>query len=58
MDTYKKWKKIETERVLPMNLGTTRLTDRPRNRWQNKLRDDGRLVSGKVWNKRLYNREE
>jgi len=27
-----------------MNLGTTRLRGRPRNRWQDEVRDDGRIV--------------
>ena len=33
--------------VLYMNLETTRLSGRPRNRQQDKLREDGRLVSRK-----------
>jgi hypothetical protein len=41
-----------------MNLETTRLRERPRNRWQDKVREDGILVSGKVWKERVYNREE
>jgi hypothetical protein len=31
-----------------MNLETTRLIDRPRNRWQDEVREDERLVSGEV----------
>jgi len=31
-----------------MNLGT-RLRGRPRNRWQDEVREDGRLVGGKWW---------
>jgi len=34
-------------KVLHMNLGTTRLTGRPRNRWQDDVREDGRLVGAK-----------
>ena len=34
------------KRVLYMNLGTTRLTGRPRNRWQDEVREDGRIVGG------------
>jgi len=41
-----------------MNLETTRLRGRPRNRWQDEAREDGRLVGGKGWKERLYNREE
>jgi hypothetical protein len=41
-----------------MNLETTRLRGRPRNRWQHEVREDGRLVGGKEWKERVYNREE
>jgi hypothetical protein len=33
-------------RVLYMNLGTTRLRERPRNRWQDEVQEDGRIVGG------------
>jgi len=33
-------------RVLYMNLETTILRGRPRNRWQAELREDGRIVGG------------
>jgi len=46
------------KKVLYMNLETIRLRGRPRNRWQDEVREDGRLVSGKGWKKRVYNREE
>jgi hypothetical protein len=45
-------------KVLYMNLETTRLRNRPRNRWQDKVREDRRLVGGKGWKERVYNREE
>jgi hypothetical protein len=32
------------KRVLYMNLETTNLRCRPRNRWQDKVREDGRIV--------------
>jgi len=41
-----------------MNLETTRLRGRPRNRKQDKVKDDGRLVGGKGWKERVYNRQE
>ena len=44
--------------LLYMDLETTRLRGRPRNRWQDEVREDGRLVGGKGWNERVYNREE
>jgi len=37
------------KRVLCMNLGTTRLRGRPRNRWQDGVREDGRVVGGEGW---------
>ena len=46
------------KRVLYMNLGTTRLRDRPRNRWQDGVREDGRIVSGEGWQEKVHNREE
>ena len=32
------------KRALYMNLGTTKLKGRPRNRWQDEVREDGRIV--------------
>jgi len=46
------------KKVLYMNLEATRMTGRPRNRWQDEVREDGRLVGGKEWKERVYNREE
>jgi hypothetical protein len=46
------------EKVLYMNLEATRLRGRPRNRWQDEVREDGRLVDGKGWKERVYNRGE
>jgi len=44
--------------LLYTNLGKTRLRGRPRNRWQDGVREDGRIVGGKGWQERVYNREE
>jgi hypothetical protein len=44
------------KRVLYMNLGTTRLRGRPRNRWQDEVREGGRIVEG--WQGKVHNREE
>ena len=41
-----------------MNLGTTRLRGRPRNRWQDEIREDGRIVGGEGSQEKVYNREE
>jgi hypothetical protein len=37
---------------------TARPRGRPRNRRQDEVREDGRLVGGKGWKERVYNREE
>jgi hypothetical protein len=42
------------KRVLYMNLESTR----PRNIWQDEVREDGRIVSGEEWQEKVYNREE
>jgi hypothetical protein len=31
---------------------------RPRSRWQNEVRKDGRIVGGEEWQEKVYNREE
>jgi len=46
------------KRVLFMNLGTTRLRGRSRNRWQDEVREDGRIVDGEGWQEKVHNREE
>jgi len=37
------------KRVLYMNLGTTILRGRPRNRWKDVVREDGRIVCVEGW---------
>jgi hypothetical protein len=46
------------KRVLHMNFGTTRLRGRPRNRWQDEVREDGRIVGDEGWQEKVHNREE
>jgi len=46
------------KRVLYMNLGTTRLRGRPRNRWQDEVREDGRIVGEEGWQEKVHYREE
>jgi hypothetical protein len=41
-----------------MNLESARLIGRPRNRWEDEVREDGRIVGGKEWQEEVYNREE
>jgi len=31
---------------------------RPRNRWQDEVREDGRIVGGEGWQVKVHNREE
>ena len=40
-----------------MNLGTTRFRGRPRNRWQDEVRENGRIVGGEVWQEKVHNRD-
>ena len=40
------------KRVLYMNLGT-RLRGRPRNGWQDEVREDGRIVGGEGWQEKV-----
>jgi hypothetical protein len=47
-----------TKRVLYMNLESTRPRGRLRNRWQNEVRQDGRILGGEEWQEKVYNREE
>jgi hypothetical protein len=42
------------KRVLYMNLESTR----PRNGWQDEVREDRRLIGGEEWQEKLYDREE
>jgi hypothetical protein len=44
--------------ILYMNPETTKLRCRPRIRWQDEVREDGRRVGGEEWQKKVYNREE
>ena len=56
---YREWKGTEfLQKVLSMNLGTTGLRGRPRNRRQDEVRKDGRLAGGIGWRERVHNRVE
>ena len=46
------------KRILYMNLGTTRMRGRPRNRWKDEVREVGRIVGGEGWQVKVHNREE
>jgi hypothetical protein len=46
------------KRLLFKYLESARLRGGPRNRWQDEVREDGRIVSGEEWQDEVYNREE
>jgi hypothetical protein len=46
------------KKVLCLILETVRLRSGPRNRWQDEVKEGGRLVSGVGWKEWVYNREE
>jgi hypothetical protein len=39
-------------------LETKSPTGRPRNRWKDEVREEGRIVGGEEWQETVYNREE
>jgi len=41
-----------------MKLGATGFRGRPRNRWQDEVREDGRIVGGEKWQEKVQNGEE
>jgi hypothetical protein len=46
------------KRVLYMNFEIIRPRDRPRNRCQDEVREDGRIAGGEEWQVKEYNTEE
>jgi hypothetical protein len=45
------------KKVAHMNF-ETRLRGKPTDRWQDEVREDGRIVGGEEWQEKVYNREE
>ena len=41
-----------------MNLEKIRPRGRPRNRWMDEVREDGRMVGREGWQEKVYDREE
>jgi hypothetical protein len=39
-------------------LESTRPRGRPKNRWQDEVREDGRIVGGEEWQEKVYNGEQ
>jgi hypothetical protein len=59
VDLYRDWREIEFSiSVLYMNLESTRLRGRQRNRWQDEAMEDGRIGGEEQWQEKVYNREE
>jgi hypothetical protein len=55
---YRERKKIEfPPKCIIYGFGKKRLRSRPRNRWKDEMREDGRLVIGKWWKERVCHRE-
>jgi hypothetical protein len=46
------------KRILSMKVEATRPRGRPRNRWQDDVSEDGRMVGGDEWQEKVYDREE
>ena len=46
------------KRVLYMNTETTRPRGRPRNRWLDEVREDGRMVGRDEWQEKVCDRED
>ena len=38
--------------------GNNEIERRPRNRWQDEVREDGRIVGGEGWQEKVHNRVE
>jgi hypothetical protein len=47
-----------SKRVLSMKLEATTPRGRPRNRWQDEVREDGSIVGGEEWQGKVYDRKE
>jgi hypothetical protein len=41
-----------------MKLNTTRPRGGPRNRWLDEVREDGGIIGGAEWRRKVYDREE
>jgi hypothetical protein len=46
------------KRILSMKVEATRPRGRPRNRWQDEVSEDGRMVGREEWPEKVYDREE
>jgi hypothetical protein len=55
---YREWKEIEFPEEYYIWILLTRLRGRPRNRWQDEVREDERIVGGEGWEEEVHDREE
>ena len=46
------------ENIIPKKVSSMNLEKRPRNRWEDEVKKNGRIASGKGWRERVHNREE
>jgi hypothetical protein len=51
-------RKQNSQKSIIYEFGNKKAKSRPRSRWQDEVREDGRLVGGKWWKERVYNIEE
>jgi len=51
-------RKGNSQKGIIYEFGNKRLRGRPRNRWQDEVREDGRIVGGEGWQEKIHNREE
>jgi len=58
---YREWggkKKKNSQKSIIYESGNNEAEGRPRNRWQDEAREEGRLIGGKGWKERVYNRQK
>jgi hypothetical protein len=58
LDMYREWEKVEFLKEYLYEMESTRPKSRPRNSWQDEVREDGRVVGGEEWQEKVYNSEE
>jgi hypothetical protein len=51
-------RKQNSEKSIVYEFGNKKPRGRPRNRWQDEVIEDGRMVGGEEWQKKVYDREE
>jgi hypothetical protein len=51
-------RKQNSQKCTVYEFGTTTPRGRPRNRWQDEVREDGGIVGGEEWQEKVYDREE